>query len=72
MGIVGDMTTSDGRPILDDIMDAKETVTPDHHDHAKAHPRPDEDALEQRIEQEREDVGADDASPRGHLSSAET
>jgi hypothetical protein len=72
MGIVAVMTNSDARSILDEIMDSKEIVTPDHHEHAKARPRPDEDALEQRTEQEREDVGADDASPGGHLPSAET
>lgn len=40
-------------PTLDDVMEPTETAVPDHRQHAKADPRPDDDDLERRTEHER-------------------
>ena len=58
------MTTPD-RPSLDDVMDTEESAPHDRSQHAKGYDRPDDDALQHRTEQERQAVGADDASPAG-------
>lgn len=47
------------QPNLDDVMDTEEPVLPDHREHAKAAPRPDDDELEERTDIERTEVGLD-------------
>jgi hypothetical protein len=43
----------------------RESAPHDRQGHGKADPRPDDEALEHRAEQERQSVGADDADPGG-------
>ncbi len=51
------MTTSPhGEPNLDDVMEPEESVRPSRHEHAKAPPRPDEDELDARAEEELEEA----------------
>jgi hypothetical protein len=59
------MTTPPDRPTLDDVMDTEESAPRDRQAHGKADPRPDDDALQHRTEQERQAVGSDDADPAG-------
>lgn len=59
------MTTPHDRPTLDDVMDTEESAPHDRDAHAKADPRPNDDALQHRTEQERQAVDADDADPAG-------
>jgi hypothetical protein len=54
------MTDAHDSPTLDDVMET-EQASPNRHEHAKANPRPDDDALELRVEEEREAVGVDEA-----------
>ncbi len=49
-------------PNLDDVMETTETPRPDHREHAKMPPRPNDDELAERTELEREEVGSDDAA----------
>ena len=53
------------RPSLDDVMDTEESAPRDRQAHGKADPRPDDDVLQHRTEQERQAVGSDDAAPGG-------
>ena len=57
------MTDAHDTPTLDDVMQTTEQAKPDRHQHAKASPHPDDDALEERVEEEREAVGIEDPSP---------
>jgi hypothetical protein len=50
---------------LDDVMEAEESAPRDHQQHGKADPRPNDEALQHRTEQERQAVGSDDADPAG-------
>jgi hypothetical protein len=59
------MTGPHDRPSLDDVMDTEESAPRDRHEHGKADPRPDDEVLEHRTEQERQAVGSDDAGPGG-------
>jgi hypothetical protein len=64
------MTDAHDTPTLDDVMQTTEQAIPNRHEHAKASPHPDEDALEERVEEEREAVGiegaaTDDVPPSG-------
>ena len=59
------MTGPDDRPTLDDVMDTEESAPRDRREHGKADPRPDDEVLEHRTEQERQAVGSDDADPAG-------
>ena len=59
------MTGPNDRPTLDDVMDTEESAPRDRREHGKADPRPDDDVLEHRTEQERQAVGSDDADPTG-------
>ena len=59
------MTGPHDRPSLDDVMDTEESAPRDRREHGKADPRPDDDVLEHRTEQERQAVGSDDADPAG-------
>lgn len=40
------------QPTLDDVMEPTEEAVPDHREHAKADPRPDDDDLQRRAEHE--------------------
>jgi hypothetical protein len=51
------MANEHDQPTLDDVMETTETVTPHHRDHAKTPKNLDEDELERRTEEEREEVG---------------
>ena len=53
------------RPTLDDVMTPTELAPRDRQEHGKADPRPNDEALEHRTEQERQLVDADDADPAG-------
>ncbi len=44
------------QPTLDDVIDPEEQAIRHPHEHAKADPRPDDDHLEHRAEQERDMV----------------
>ena len=59
------MTTPPDRPTLDDVMDTEESAPHARQEHAKADPRPNDDVLQHRTEQERQAVGSDDADPAG-------
>ncbi|HEX2075446.1 MAG TPA: hypothetical protein VHF92_16815 [Geodermatophilus sp.] len=59
------MTAPDDRPTLDDVMETEESAPRDRQEHGKASPRPNDEALEHRTEQERQMVGSDDADPAG-------
>jgi hypothetical protein len=64
------MTDAHDTPTLDDVMQTTEQAIPNHHEHAKASPHPDDDALAERVEEERgavgiEDVATDDVPPSG-------
>ena len=56
--------TEPDRPNLDDVMETQESAPRDRHEHAK-NPRPDDEELEHRTEQERQAVGSDDADEAG-------
>lgn len=58
------MTTPE-QPNLDDVIRPEESAPHDRQQHSKANPRPDDDWLEHRTEQERQAVGSDDADPAG-------
>ena len=66
------MTGPNDRPTLDDVMDTEESAPHDRQQHGKADPRPNDDALQHRTEQERQAVGSDDASPTGAQEHAAT
>jgi hypothetical protein len=53
------------RPTLDDVMETTESAPRDRQAHGKADPRPDDEVLEHRTEQERQLVDSDDADPAG-------
>ena len=57
------MTDAHDTPTLDDVMETTEQAVPNRHEHAKASPHPDDDALEERTEEEREAVGIEDRGP---------
>jgi hypothetical protein len=57
------MTDAHDIPTLDDVMETTERAIPNRHEHAKAPPRPDDDALEERTEEERQEVGIEDRGP---------
>ncbi len=59
------MTAPDDQPNLDDVMETQESAPRDRQAHGKAYPRPNDDALQHRTEQERQMVGSDDADPAG-------
>jgi hypothetical protein len=63
------MTDAHDTPTLDDVLETTEQAIPDRHEHAKAPPRPDDDALEERVEEEREAVGLEDSPPDDELPS---
>ena len=52
-------------PNLDDVITPEESAPRDRHEHGKASPRPNDEELEHRTEQERQAVGSDDAAPGG-------
>ena len=52
-------------PTLDDVISPEESAPRDRQEHAGAAPRPNDEALEHRTEQERQAVGSDDAAPGG-------
>ena len=52
-------------PNLDDVITPEESAPRDRHEHGKASPRPNDEALEHSTEQERQAVGSDDAAPGG-------
>ena len=56
---------TDPEPTLDDVITPEESAPRDRQEHGKASPRPDDDALQHRTEQERQAVGSDDAAPGG-------
>ena len=58
------MTSPTDGPTLDDVIQPEENVTRDRTQHAKD-PRPSDEVLEHRAEQERQAVGSDDADPAG-------
>jgi hypothetical protein len=53
------------RPTLDDVMETTESAPRDRQEHGKADPRPDDETLQHRTEQERQLVDSDDADPAG-------
>jgi hypothetical protein len=59
------VTSPDDRPTLDDVIIPEESAPKDRQAHGKADPRPNDDALQHRTEQERQAVGSDDASITG-------
>jgi hypothetical protein len=56
------MTDAHDTPTLDDVLQTTEQATPDRREHAKASPRPDDDVLEERVEEERAAVGIEDST----------
>jgi hypothetical protein len=59
------MTDAHDTPTLDDVIETTELAIPNRREHAKASPRPDDDALQERTEEERETVGIEDPGPDG-------
>jgi hypothetical protein len=59
------MTAPDDRPTLDDVLEPQEAAPRDRQEHGGIPPRPDDDVLQHRTEQERQAVGSDDAAPAG-------
>lgn len=59
------MTEAHDRPTLDDVLETEESAPRNREEHGKADPRPNDDALQHRTEQERQAVGSDDADPAG-------
>jgi hypothetical protein len=59
-------------PTLDDVLTPEESAPRDRHEHGKASPRPNDEALEHRTEQERQAVGSDDAALGGAEEHAAT
>ena len=59
------MTSGHDQPNLDDVMETHESAPHDRRQHGKTDPRPDDDVLQHRTEQERQAVGSDDADPAG-------
>ena len=70
LAIYGGMT--DPEPTLDDVITPEESAPRDRHEHGKASPRPNDEALEHRTEQERQAVDSDDAAPGGAEEHAAT
>lgn len=66
------MTAPHDGPTLDDVLDTEESAPHDRQEHGKASPRPNDEALQHRTEQERQAVGSDDASPMGAEDHAAT
>jgi hypothetical protein len=66
------MTGPHDRPDLDDVMETEESAPRDRSQHGKAQPRPNDEALQHRTEQERQAVGSDDADPAGAEDHAAT
>jgi hypothetical protein len=54
------MTMPHDEPSLDDVLEPEERAVPDHREHGKASPRPDDDELEVRTEFERREIGLTD------------
>ena len=59
-------------PNLDDVITPEESAPRDRHEHGKASPRPNDEELQHRTEQERQAVGSDDAAPGGAEEHAAT
>jgi hypothetical protein len=59
------MTSPSDPPSLDDVSRPTESTPHDRQEHGKASPRPNDDALQHRTEQERQAVASDDAAPEG-------
>ncbi|HEX3796001.1 MAG TPA: hypothetical protein VHV57_16020 [Acidimicrobiales bacterium] len=59
------MTDATEPPTLDDVMETSERAVPDIHEHAKAPPRPDDEALATRTDEEREAVDIKEAGSTG-------
>ncbi len=53
---MSDQSTPDDNPTLDDVIEPEEQAIRHPREHAKADPRPNDDYLEHRTEQEREIV----------------
>jgi hypothetical protein len=66
------MTDPHDRPTLDDVMETEESAPRDRSQPGKADPRPNDEALQHRTEQERQAVGSDDADPAGAEEHAAT
>ena len=66
------MTDPENRPTLDDVMDTEESAPRDRQEHGGIPPRPNDEALQHRTEQERQAVGSDDAAPGGAQDHAAT
>ena len=56
---------SSPEPTLDDVITPEESAPRDRQEHGGASPRPNDEALQHRTEQERQAVGSDDAAPGG-------
>ncbi len=59
------MANEHDRPTLDDVMETTENAVPDHRAHAKTPEHLDDDELERRTEEEREEVGLEDGGGGG-------
>jgi hypothetical protein len=59
-------------PNLDDVITPEESAPRDRQEHGKAAPRPNDEALQHRTEQERQAVASDDAAPGGAEEHAAT
>ena len=56
---------SSPEPTLDDVITPEESAPRDRQEHGGASPRPNDEALQHRTEQERQAVRSDDAAPGG-------
>jgi hypothetical protein len=56
---------SSPEPNLDDVITPEESAPKDRHEHGNASPRPNDEELQHRTEQERQAVESDDASAAG-------
>ncbi len=63
---------TDPEPPLDDVITPEESAPRDRREHGKASPRPDDEVLQHRTEQERQAVDSDDAAPGGAEEHAAT
>jgi hypothetical protein len=55
--------TQPDEPTLDDVMETTERAPRDRQEHGKTPPRPNDDVLAHRTEQERVEAGIDDYDP---------
>lgn len=65
------MTENPQNPSLDDVIEPTEHPVPDHHQHGKMPPHPNDEELARRTEHERVEAGLEDYDPEDVPSATE-